>query len=61
MREVNPKGSNTRLLLTSLSYSLGVVIIIAFLKIALDAFMSVVWLMIPLTIIIFIILKFRDN
>ena len=61
MREVKPKGSNTRLLLTSLSYSLALAMIIAFFEIALSAFLSVAWIIVPLTIIIFIILKFRGN
>lgn len=61
MREINPRGNNGKLFLMSLSSALAIVLVVALLKIALDAFLSVVWLIIPLTIIIFIILKFRDN
>ena len=61
MREVNPRGNNAKLFLMSLSSSLAIVLVVAFLKIALESFLSVIWLVIPLTIITFIILKFRDN
>ena len=61
MREVNPRKNNTKILLASLSISLFMVLVIAVLKIALAAFLSVVWLMIPFTIVTFIILKSRDG
>ena len=61
MREVNPRKNNSKMLLASFLLSLFLVLVIAKIKIALQAFLSVIWLIIPFTIIIFIILKSRDR
>lgn len=61
MREVNPRKNNGTMLLASFLLALFLVLVIAVVKIALQAFLSVIWLIIPLTIIIFIILKWKDE
>ncbi len=57
MRNVTP-DSNFDLLMKSLGYAAAAVIIIAFLKIALKAFLSVVVYIIPIAAIIFLFMKF---
>lgn len=57
MRDVTPKN-NMQMLTQSLIYALIIVIIIAFLKVALDAFLSVVVYIIPITLVIFLYMKF---
>jgi hypothetical protein len=61
MREVNPRKNNSKILLASFLLSLFLVLVTAMVKIALQAFLSVIWLTIPFTIIIFVILKSRDG
>lgn len=57
MRDVTPKN-NMQMLTQSLIYALIVVIIIAFLKVALNAFLSVVIYVIPIALVIFLYMKF---
>lgn len=57
MREVTPK-KNMQMLTQSLIYALIIVVIIAFLKVALDAFLSVVVYIIPIALVIFLYMKF---
>jgi len=57
MRDVTPKN-NMQMLTQSLIYALIIVIIIAFLKVALDAFLSVVIYVIPIALVIFLYMKF---
>lgn len=57
MKDVTPK-SNMRMLTQSLIYALIIVILIAFLKVALDAFLSVVIYVIPIALVIFLYMKF---
>lgn len=61
MREVNPRGKNVSLLAGSFLISLIIVLILACIKIALEAFLSIIWLTIPLTVVTFFILKSRDK
>ena len=60
MRDVTPKN-NMQMLTQSLIYALIIVIIIAFLKVALDAFLSVVVYIIPIALVIFLYMKFGGN
>ena len=57
MRDVTPKN-NMQMLTQSLIYALIIVIIIAFLNVALDAFLSVVVYSIPIALVIFLYMKF---
>ena len=57
MKDVTPK-SNMQMLTQSLIYALIIVILIAFLKVALDAFLSVVVYIIPIALVIFLYMKF---
>jgi hypothetical protein len=57
MRDVTPK-KNMQMLTQSLIYALIIVVIIAFLKVALDAFLSVVVYIIPIALVIFLYMKF---
>ena len=57
MRDVTPKN-NMQMLIQSLIYALIIVIIITFLKVALDAFLSVVVYIIPIAFVIFLYMKF---
>ncbi len=57
MRNVTPK-KNMQMLTQSLIYALIIVVIIAFLKVALDAFLSVVVYIIPIALVIFLYMKF---
>ena len=57
MRDVTPKN-NMQMLTQSLIYALIIVVIIAFLKVALDAFLSVVVYIIPIALVIFFYMKF---
>ena len=57
MRDVTPKN-NMQMLTQSLIYALIIVILIAFLKVALDAFLSVVVYIIPIALVIFLYMKF---
>lgn len=57
MRDVTPK-KNMQMLTQSLIYALIIVVIIAFLKVALDAFLSVVIYVIPIALVIFLYMKF---
>lgn len=57
MKDVTPK-SNMQMLTQSLIYALIIVILIAFLKVALDAFLSVVIYVIPIALVIFLYMKF---
>lgn len=57
MRDVTPKN-NMQMLTQSLIYALIIVIVIAFLKVALDAFLSVVVYIIPIALVIFLYMKF---
>ena len=57
MRDVTPKN-NMQMLIQSLIYALIIVIIIAFLKVALDAFISVVVYITPIALVIFLYMKF---
>lgn len=57
MKNVTPK-SNMQMLTQSLIYALIIVILIAFLKVALDAFLSVVIYVIPIALVIFLYMKF---
>ena len=57
MRDVTPKN-NMQMLTQSLIYALIIVVIIAFLKVALDAFLSVVVYIIPIALVIFLYMKF---
>ena len=57
MRDVTPKN-NMQMLKQSLIYALIIVVIIAFLKVALNAFLSVVIYVIPIALVIFLYMKF---
>ena len=57
MRDVTPKN-NMQMLTQSLIYALIIVVIIAFLKVALDAFLSVVIYIIPIALVILLYMKF---
>ena len=57
MRDVTPKN-NMQMLTQSLIYALIIVILVAFLKVALDAFLSVVIYVIPIALVIFLYMKF---
>ena len=57
MKDVTPK-SNMHMITQSLIYALIIVILIAFLKVALDAFLSVVIYVIPIALVIFLYMKF---
>ena len=57
MKDVTPK-SNMQMITQSLIYALIIVILIAFLKVALDAFLSVVIYVIPIASVIFLYMKF---
>ena len=57
MRDVTPK-KNMQMLTQSLIYALIIVVIIAFLKVALNAFLSVVIYVIPIALVIFLYMKF---
>ena len=57
MKELTPK-SNMQMITQSLIYALIIVILIAFLKVALDAFLSVVIYVIPIALVIFLYMKF---
>ncbi len=57
MKDVTPK-SNMQMITQSLIYALIIVILIAFLKVALDAFLSVVIYVIPIALVIFLCMKF---
>ena len=57
MRDVTPKN-NMQMITQSLIYALIIVILIAFLKVALDAFLSVVVYIIPIALVIFLYMKF---
>ena len=57
MRDVTPKN-NMQMLTQSLIYALIIVILIAFLKVALDAFLSVVVYIIQIALVIFLYMKF---
>lgn len=57
MKDVTPK-SNMQMITQSLIYALIIVVIIAFLKVALDAFLSVVVYIIPIALVIFLYMKF---
>ena len=57
MRDVTPKN-NMQMLTQSLIYALIIVVIIAFLKVALDAFLSVGVYIIPIALVIFLYMKF---
>ena len=60
MKDVTPK-SNLELILKAIGFAVAVVAIIALLKVAFYAFMSVsVWI-IPLAIIYFLVVKFSDR
>ena len=57
MKNVTPK-SNMQMITQSLIYALIIVILIAFLKVALDAFLSVVIYVVPIALVIFLYMKF---
>ena len=57
MKDVTPK-STIQMIAQSLIYALVIVLIIAFLKVALDAFLSVVVYVIPVALVIFLYMKF---
>ena len=57
MKDVTPK-SNMQMITQSLIYALIIVILIAFLKVALDAFLSGVIYVIPIALVIFLYMKF---
>ena len=57
MRDLTPKN-NMQMLTQSLIYALIIVVIIAFLKVALNAFLSVVIYVIPIALVIFLYMKF---
>lgn len=57
MRDVTPKN-NMQMLTQSLIYALIIVVIIAFLKVALNAFLSVVIYVVPIALVIFLYMKF---
>ena len=57
MKDVTPK-SNMQMITQSLIYALIIVVIIAFLKVALNAFLSVVVYVIPIALVIFLYMKF---
>ena len=57
MKDVTPK-STMQMIAQSLIYALIIVILIDFLKVALDAFLSVVVYIIPIALVIFLYMKF---
>lgn len=60
MKDVTPK-SNLEILIRCLGIAVGVVAVIAFLKMALSVFLSVVGWIIPITLILFLYEKFKDE
>lgn len=60
MKDVTPKG-NMELIIKSIGLAIGTVIIIAFFKIAFDAFLSVSGLILPLAIAYFFLMKFGNR
>ena len=60
MKNVTPK-SNMQMITQSLIYALIIVILIAFLKVALDAFLSVVIYVVPIALVIFLYMKFGER
>ena len=57
MKDVTPK-STMQMIAQSLIYALVIVLIIAFLKVALNGFLSVVIYVLPVALIIFLYMKF---
>lgn len=60
MRDVTPKG-NIELIIKSIGLAIGTVAIIALLKVAFDAFLSVAGLIIPLAVVYFFLMKFGSR
>jgi len=60
MKDVTPK-SNLEILIRCLGIAVGVVAVIAFLKMALSVFLSVAGWIIPITLILFLYEKFKDE
>ncbi len=59
MRDVTPQ-SNWILIIKSIGLAIGTVAIIALLKVALDAFLSVAGFILPLAIVYFLVFKYRN-
>ena len=57
MKDVTPK-SNYEMIIQSIGYAVVAVLIIALLKIAFKAFMSVILYIIPVALVIFLSMKF---
>ncbi len=60
MKNVTPEN-NWTMMMKALGLAIGTVVIIAFFKIAFDAFLSVSGLIIPLMIIYFLLFKFGNK
>ena len=60
MKDVTPK-SNLEILIRCFGIAVGVVAVIAFLKMALSVFLSVAGWIIPITLILFLYEKFKDE
>ncbi|RRD39527.1 hypothetical protein EII29_06870 [Leptotrichia sp. OH3620_COT-345] len=57
MKNVTPE-SNLNMIVKSLIYAVVIVLIIAFLKIALNAFLSVIFYIIPIAVVIYLFMRF---
>ena len=60
MKDVTPK-SNLEILIRCLGIAVGVVAVIAFLKMARSVFLSVAGWIIPITLLLFLYEKFKDE
>ena len=60
MKDVTPK-SNLEILIRCLGIAVGIVAVIALLKLALSVFLSVAGWIIPIALILFLYQKFRDK
>ncbi len=60
MRDITPK-SEADLILKSLGSAFGIVVLIAFFKVAFESFMSVAGLILPIAIVIYILFKINGR
>ena len=60
MRDITPR-SEVYLILKSLGSAFGIVVLIAFFKVAFESFMSVAGLILPIAIVIYILFKINGR
>ena len=60
MRDITPR-SEVDLILKSLGSAFGIVVLIAFFKVAFESFMSVAVLILPIAIVIYILFKINGR